>query len=294
MKKFNDVCKICNSQIFQKEMKVIDFTVSRETFDVARCSDCGFCFTQFVSDNKLDFYYQSDEYISHTDSAKGLFNSLYQLIRKYTLFRKYSLINSYTNVRSLFDFGCGTGHFLAYAKSKGIEVSGIEVSDSAREIARITVNSVYSDIDSFSNSVSRETFDAITLWHVLEHIDDLNETIEFLKSKMHDKSYLFVAVPNHRSYDAKYYKAFWAAYDVPRHLYHFDPKSIAKLFEKHGMKVIDMKPMWFDSFYVSMLSEKYRTGRINYIKAFWIGLISNMKAYFNNGQCSSQIYIITK
>jgi 2-polyprenyl-3-methyl-5-hydroxy-6-metoxy-1,4-benzoquinol methylase len=293
--KYNEICKICNLQLIDNFLQIKDFTVSRETFSVVKCDNCKFVFTQFESERELGYFYDSPEYISHTNSSKGLFNSLYQRIRNHTLAGKYKLINSYgIKVSSLFDYGSGTGHFLQYCRTKNLETFGIEPSDSARAISLANGLKVSNDIEKFKNEVSRETFDVITLWHVLEHVPDLNETIEFLISRMHDKSTLFIAVPNHTSLDARYYKEQWAAYDVPRHLYHFSPDSIQKLMSKHQLEMIGMKPMWFDSYYVAMLSEKYKNGNVSYVKAIWHGFRSNLNALFNKGQCSSQIYIFKK
>src|SRR5690606_2817313 len=93
------------------------------------------------------------------------------------------------------------------------------------------------------------------------------------------------------SYDAKYYGEFWAGYDVPRHLWHFSKVGIGKLFGHENMRVADVLPMKFDAFYVSLLSEKYKTGKMNYPKAVWIGLKSNLSA-IKKGEYSSHIYII--
>ncbi len=294
MVKYNDSCKICNSQKFQNFLKVNDYTVSRETFEVSSCLDCGFLITKFETEKDLAFFYQSDEYISHTNSNTGLFNKLYQTVRNITLKQKLNLIKSYSKLESLFDYGSGTGQFLNYLKNRDVEVVGLEVSDSARSLGTAMGLDIYGSKIDFNYKVSRETFDAITLWHVLEHVEDLNETIDFLKSKMHANSILFIAVPNHKSLDARLYREHWAAYDVPRHLYHFDPNTMDRLMTKHDLKIIALKPMWFDSIYVSMLSEKYKTGKINYFMALWNGLRSNINALFHKGECSSQIYIIKK
>jgi SAM-dependent methyltransferase len=292
--KYNDICKVCNVQLFTKLLTVKDYTVSRETFAVVKCKSCGFVCTQFETNKDLGYFYDSPEYISHTNSDKGLFNSIYQGVRSYTLGRKFSLLKSYGTVNSVLDYGSGTGHFLSYCNSKKLDCYGIEPSDSARAIAINAGLKVISNFEIFKSEVSRETFDAISLWHVLEHVPDLNETIDFLKSRMHKDSTLFIAVPNHTSGDAKYYKEHWAAFDVPRHLYHFSPDSIQKLMSNHDLEMVGMKPMWFDAYYVAMLSEKYKNGKISYLKAVWHGFRSNLNALFNSGECSSQIYIFKK
>jgi 2-polyprenyl-3-methyl-5-hydroxy-6-metoxy-1,4-benzoquinol methylase len=290
--KFNYTCNICNSQEFINFLDVVDYTVSRETFKLMKCSSCHFLSTQFEANKPLSYYYESSEYISHTDSKKGVFNKLYQLVRNRTLNSKLRLVLAYGSLGKLLDYGCGTGHFLNHSITKEKVLGfGIEPSQSARQIATRNGAMVLADEEAFRSAVPRETFNAITLWHVLEHLPRLNESIAFIKSYMNNDSTLFIAVPNHESYDAKYYKEYWAAYDVPIHLYHFNPKSIVQLMDKHNFHLVEMKPMWFDAFYVSMLSEKYKSGKINYLKAFMIGLISNYKALLKPGTCSSQIYV---
>ena len=135
-------------------------------------------------------------------------------------------------------------------------------------------------------------FDAITLWHVLEHVHELHAYIEQIKLLLNHKGRALVAVPNYTSYDAQAYQKYWAAYDVPRHLYHFSPNAIRNLLQQHGLQLLAIKPMWFDSFYIAMLSEQYKNGKNNLVKAVWNGMLSNIKALFNKERCSSVIYVI--
>jgi 2-polyprenyl-3-methyl-5-hydroxy-6-metoxy-1,4-benzoquinol methylase len=241
-------------------------------------------------------YYKSDEYISHSDTKKGLVSKLYHWIRSYTLIKKLQLV-MFHSVRqgTILDFGCGTGAFLSTCKKNRWNVFGIEPDSDARRIAKETNDiSSASSIHEFNSKFPEERFDAITMWHVLEHIHDLETFFAFISQRLNPKGALIVAVPNCSSYDAKKYKEFWAAYDVPRHLYHFTPKDIERLFKKRGYKQIEIRPMIFDSFYVSMLSEKYQKGKISYLSAFFTGLRSNIKANKTGKEFSSQIYVFKK
>jgi 2-polyprenyl-3-methyl-5-hydroxy-6-metoxy-1,4-benzoquinol methylase len=242
---------------------------------------------------ELSSYYESSEYISHTDSKKSIIDKTYHLVKKHTIQKKVNLINSFkTENKKLLDVGCGTGDFLVACKNNGWEINGVEPNLNAKKIivSKLLNNEIiYSSLFEFSN----EKFDVITLWHVLEHVPNLQEYISELKKLLKPNGVLIVAVPNFKSYDAEYYNEFWAAFDVPRHLWHFSKKSIDLLFSKHGMSVSKTLPMKFDSFYVSMLSEKYKTGKSNILRAFWIGLKSNIKAMSNN-EYSSLIYVIKK
>jgi 2-polyprenyl-3-methyl-5-hydroxy-6-metoxy-1,4-benzoquinol methylase len=189
------------------------------------------------------------------------------------------------------DYGCGTGAFLMEMKSAGWQVQGMEPDPGAASRAAELTSSTISHPDQLS-SLPGNAFNVVTMWHVLEHVHDLHGTLDQVKRILKQDGILVVAVPNHTSYDARHYAEHWAAYDVPRHLHHFSPDSLSKLMHMHAMKVTAIKPMWYDAFYVSLLSEKYKTGSMRLIPALFTGIISNLNAIFKKGVCSSQIYII--
>ena len=289
-------CPVCNSQNINPLLTIKDYSVSKQDFVIWQCADCSLRFTQNVPDeNSISSYYKSPDYISHSNTNKGFINKTYQKVRNYTLEEKAKLIIKETGEisGSLLDIGSGTGAFLAVMKKKGWEVKGIEPDEDARRLTKQLYNL---DIDNPSvlNDIRGSSFNAITLWHVLEHVHQLHDYIEHLKRILKPQGKFFIAVPNYQSTDSNIYRSYWAAYDVPRHLYHFSPNSIEVLMQKHGLKVDARKPMWFDSFYISMLSSKYKTGKTNYITAFINGLRSNVNALLNKESCSSLIYIISK
>lgn len=244
--------------------------------------------------DNLSSYYESEDYISHTDSSDSFLDKIYQGVKKYSINRKFRLLDKPTGDISeekvVLDVGCGTGDFLAKCKNNYWNVVGIEPNLKARHIAENKVGeSIYNDISELTN----EKFDCITMWHVLEHVPDLLTFIPLLKKLLKPGGTLIIAVPNYKSYDAVYYKQFWAAFDVPRHLWHFSKESIGLLFSREKMIVMNTKALIFDSFYVSLLSEKYKHGTSNMIRAFFIGCFSNIKAMIN-GQYSSIIYMIKR
>ncbi|MDD3721710.1 MAG: class I SAM-dependent methyltransferase [Lutibacter sp.] len=278
-------------------LTVKDYTVSNKEFDLLynETLDMLITFPQPKAD-ELAGYYESDDYISHTDSKKSGTDKLYQIVKKIALISKLKLINSFKTVdKNLLDVGCGTGDFLLTCKNNGWKVTGVEPNSKARKSAENklreeSVSEIYSEIYQLKNE---SQFDVITLWHVLEHVPNLDGYISSLKKLLKPNGILIVAVPNFKSYDANYYKQFWAAYDVPRHLWHFSKKSIRGLFAKQEMSVVKILPMIFDSFYVSLLSENYKIGKSNFLKAFYIGLASNIKA-IGTKEYSSLIYVIKK
>lgn len=270
-------------------LKTKDFSVSGEDFELILDTELNMLRTNPEPED-LENYYNSEAYISHTDSAKTLVDKLYQHIKKYNLRKKVSLINKYTiSDKTLLDIGAGTGSFLESANYNGWETYGIEPNKKARDLAINKGLELKENID----LLEKQDFQVITLWHVLEHLPNLNLQINKIASLLNEDGTLILAVPNFQSYDAKYYKEYWAAYDVPRHLSHFSQLSIRKLFAQNGMKVVKIRPMIFDSFYVSLLSEKYKHGKGNFLKAFLVGLKSNISAW-KTKEYSSLLYILKK
>ncbi|MEO6219344.1 MAG: class I SAM-dependent methyltransferase [Ginsengibacter sp.] len=241
---------------------------------------------------QIGSYYQSENYISHSNINRGFINKLYHQVRKRTLLQKGNLVENKTGRKqgNILDIGCGTGAFLNTMKKANWKVTGLEPDETARKKA-LDLYDLQLNTSEKLFSLPNESFDAITMWHVLEHVHDLHEYTNQVKSLLKPNGRLFVAVPNYTCFDEEIYKESWAAYDVPRHLYHFSPASMKELFYLHGFQVISMKPMWFDSFYVSMLSEKYKTGKPNFLRATLNGLESNSKAMVDVKKCSSVIYI---
>lgn len=289
-------CLVCKSNQLQTLLTATDYTVSQQAFDIVQCKQCAHTFTQRVPEqDAIGPYYAAASYVSHSDTQEGLINKLYHRIRNITLANKKRLVQKTTNKKQgiLLDVGCGTGAFINTMKMAQWHVTGLEPDASARAKAA----SLYGIEPLPSHEIFNlpaQQYDAISMWHVLEHVHQLHEYIEQLKLLLKDDGVLFVAVPNSTSYDAAHYGKHWAAYDVPRHLYHFTPNSMQYLMAQHGLKIKATQPMWFDSFYVSMLSEQYQTGKSNLMKAFFVGLLSNIKTLFNPKRCSSLIYIITK
>jgi len=276
-------------------LKCKDHTVSRETFSLMLDPNSDMLITfPKPGDSELMKYYESEDYISHTDSKKSILDKVYQIVKNITIRQKVKLINSQAGSdKSILDIGCGTGDFLYACKNGGWKVKGIEPNDKARNLALKKMNSesfLVKDIQDLLIN-EKEAYDVITMWHVLEHIPNLDNYISNLKQLLKPKGTLIIALPNYKSHDAVYYKTFWAAYDVPRHLWHFSRKSIKYIFKKNYFNVSKIIPMKFDAFYVSLLSEKYKSGKSNPIQAFYRGFVSNLKAR-RTGEYSSLIYFI--
>jgi 2-polyprenyl-3-methyl-5-hydroxy-6-metoxy-1,4-benzoquinol methylase len=266
-----------------------DYTVSGEVYQVMIHKEYDMLVTNPVPKNLAD-YYKSENYISHTDSKKTLLDKVYQVVKNITLKRKLKLIDSFkTNSKSILDVGAGTGDFLKVCQNNSWKVLGVEPSLDARNIAAKKGIILQEDLSEIKNI----QFDVITLWHVLEHVENLSAYISTLNKLLTENGKLIIAVPNFKSYDANYYKEFWAAFDVPRHLWHFSQTSISKLFSSENMIVEKTIPMKFDAYYVSLLSEKYKSGKMNPIKSFYRGFVSNLKAN-STKEYSSLIYVLKK
>jgi len=284
-------CPICSSHKIEPFLDVKDNSISKETFTIKTCINCGLKITTpRPDDDRLGKYYESEDYVSHSDTKKGIVNFVYQKVKSITLKQKEKLVSSFHTSKKLLDIGCGTGDFLVHCKNKGWEVEGLEPDSKARKRAHEKGLENVADLDAFYE-IKENTFGIITMWHVLEHVADLNNYMVKLHSVLEDNGRLLIAVPNPESPDAKKYGSHWAAYDVPRHLFHFSKKNIEDLANKHGFRVENIKPMVFDSYYVSMLSEKYKEGSI--FNAAINGFISNLKAKKTTNN-SSLIYILSK
>lgn len=269
-----------------------DHSVSKEEFQLLHNSELDMLETfPQPKGEKLSEYYKSEDYISHTDTKRNLLELVYHKVREISLKRKLKLINSFqSESKSLLDIGCGTGDFLETALKDNWKITGIEPNESARQIANSKTNNAVFETEELVK-LKPNSFDVITLWHVLEHLPDLEMHVALFKTLLKPNGTLVIAVPNYKSYDAAFYKNFWAAYDVPRHLWHFSKRSISELFKKEQMQLVKTLPMIFDAYYVCLLSEKYKSGFMNPIKAFWVGWQSNRKAK-RSGEYSSHIYVL--
>ena len=289
-----DKCPVCLNRNLANKLQCTDYTASKEKFTIVSCETCDFTFTNpRPKDESLADYYKSDMYISHTNRRKGLFNWMYQTVRKYAIRTKLSLLKSVANPGYHLDLGCGTGEFLNACQQGGFKATGVEPSELAREQA----------INNYSLSVSEDAnlaqfkntqFDSISMWHVLEHLPNLKNSINEFNRILNKEGKIIIAVPNHKSWDANYYREYWAAWDVPIHLWHFSKETIELLFNKNGFKLIKVKSMLFDSFYVSLLSEEFKTGKKKFINGFIIGIISNIIGLFTKRGCSITIYVFEK
>lgn len=290
-----DHCPFCNSEKIHPVLVAKDYTVSQENFEVWHCSTCTNRFTQSIPDiQNIGPYYQSATYVSHSDTDKGLINRLYHLVRSYTLGSKRKMITRISGLNQgvLLDIGAGTGAFANTMLQAGWEVTGLEPDPIARENAK-QKHGIHLRSAEEVYSLPASSFDVITLWHVLEHVHDLHGYFKQFKQLLKPGGKLVIAVPNYTSKDASQYGQYWAAWDVPRHLYHFSPAGMKHLAGLHGFTVQSMHPMWFDAFYVSMLSEQYKNGKGNLLGAFFTGLMSNLNAIGDKRKCSSLIYIIS-
>ena len=265
-----------------------DYSVSKEEFQLLYDENLDMLVTDPQPKN-LSAYYESDDYISHTDAKKSVVDKIYQSVKKKNLKNKLKIVQKHNVGKKLLDFGAGTGDFLVVAQKAGWIVSGVEPNENAKEKAFQKGLILKESLEDLNN----EKYDVITLWHVLEHLPNLNDQITRLCNLLSENGILIIAVPNFKSYDALYYKKYWAAFDVPRHLWHFSKSSIKKIFLKQGMTILKIYPMLFDAYYVSLLSEKYKTGNQRFLAAFFRGFLSNLKA-MQTKEYSSLIYVLKK
>jgi 2-polyprenyl-3-methyl-5-hydroxy-6-metoxy-1,4-benzoquinol methylase len=289
MKKIEE-CLVCGHKEQKLFLRLNDYMVTGEEFNIVECVHCGFHFTNPIPNQEdIGRFYKSEEYISHSSSKKGIINSLYNVVRNKTLKDKVKWVRNEVSGNRLLDVGSGTGHFLKVANDNGFEGYGLEPDEAARAYAH-KKNHIRSCDQSELYDLERNSVDVITMWHVLEHVYDLKKDVSYFYNTLDAGGKLFVAVPNMNSYDARFYKKHWAAYDVPRHLYHFQKQDIGKFFMDNGFELEKVIPMKYDAYYVSMLSEKYR--KRPFFFGALIGFISNRRA--KKFGYSSQVYILSK
>lgn len=289
-------CPVCNSSNITEVLQVKDFSVSQENFNILHCANCSARFTQNVPvKQQIGAYYQFADYISHTDTKQGFINSAYHFVRNFTIRFKRNLVKKESGLQkgNLLDIGAGTGSFAAEMQKQKWNITALEPDEVARTNA-LKNHALQLLPPENLFAFPQNSFNVITMWHVLEHVHELHQYVQTFSKILTQNGTIFIAVPNYTSKDAQHYKNFWAAYDVPRHLYHFSPNAMQQLMQQHGFKIKKYKPMWFDSFYVSMLSEKYKTGNKNLISAVYNGLVSNINALANYKKCSSVIYVIKR
>ncbi len=294
VKKPSFECPSCGHHDYVTHLLLGDYFLTKENFSIIKCVSCGLLSTYpQPSPSEIGKYYKSSDYISHATESKGIFGAVYNFVRKKTLESKLSLIRKNSAGNRLLDIGCATGIFLDYCRTKGFKVEGIEPYENARNYARKELNIEVNDVTHLSE-LPEKSFDVITMWHVLEHVGDIQERMRMVKRLLTDNGTVFIALPNPSSYDAQFYKNHWAAYDVPRHLYHFTKASFIAFSNQQQMKIINIVPMVFDAYYISLLSERYINGKGSYLKALYRGFKSNLYARRNSMNYSSLIYILKK
>jgi 2-polyprenyl-3-methyl-5-hydroxy-6-metoxy-1,4-benzoquinol methylase len=288
-------CLVCGGNNLKPVFSCNDFVASNETFNLDRCDDCSFLFTNpRPYAEEIYKYYQSDKYISHSDKKEGLgiMYKIYDIIRNFSIKSKLKLIKKYNNSGNLMDLGCGLGYFLdAAIKDKTFKCIGVDISEDAIEYVKKSFN--YDVINENTLDTHNIKYDVITQWHVLEHVHYLNERMVQLNNLLTENGTLFIAVPNSNSWDALHYKKFWDGFDVPRHLYHFNINSFTELMNKHNFDVKAILPLVFDAPYISMRSEIHKGSNINMLKGAFYGINSNLRALFNN-EYSSLLFVVKK
>ena len=286
----NNKCPWCGSEKAQINLWLKDEFLSKEDFHLCECLSCGLVYTMpRPSKDKIGAYYKSEEYYSHQENTKGFIPKLYEKVKSINLRSKYKMATQGMNVGTLLDIGCGVGDFLRTAEQKGWQCTGVEPSEDAKDIARKRIKADILNSEDLER-LSDASFDLITMWHVLEHVDDLRWQVEQLQRLVKPEGRIVIAVPNYKSHDAQYYKELWAAYDVPRHLNHFSKPVITKIFKIKGLKLVKTNKLIWDAYYISYMSEQYKIHKFPLLRGSIRGLISNRKAR-KSGEWSSMVYI---
>lgn len=287
-------CEICGSIDLSCFLECRDHFLTKENFKLYKCNECCFVFLNPQPEKeKLELYYDSPDYISHSGTGKGIINKIYKRVKKITLQKKLKIVSRHSSGKKILDIGCGSGELMNIFNENNWQTMGVEPNERVRNYAIKEYGLKIVD-EKEIEKIQDRSFDVISLWHVLEHVPELQKRMNELKRIIKANGTLFIAVPHCNSYDAVYYKEYWAAYDVPRHLWHFTPSTLEVLCNKYGFSVVNIIPMKFDSYYVSLLSEKYIHGKQKLFKGLWKGYVSNRKAIKQKYPYSSQIYVFRR
>jgi 2-polyprenyl-3-methyl-5-hydroxy-6-metoxy-1,4-benzoquinol methylase len=287
-------CPLCDSENIAAALTVTDFHASGEIFMIYECADCQFLFTQDApTGGAMDRYYNSRVYLPHSEHRKGFLNRTYYIVRHYMLARKAHLVmrEAHRTHGRLLDIGTGTGYFPAKMQEKGWQVVATEKNKQARLFARRKFGLDVRPAEALYEIGNDGAYDVITLWHVLEHLENLDTVWGRFYELLAPKGILVVAVPNASSFDASLLGPYWAAYDVPRHLWHFTPATIQQMASKYGFIMAARHPMPFDAFYIAMLSERNKGRKASFIRGLSIGVGAWLRALVRKDRSSSMIYI---
>ena len=274
----------------QKLFCAKDHLVSGESFEVYWDNERKRAETKVKDRNKLFYYYQSDNYDSHKNKKRRVMDLIYFTVQKVMFKYKKSILVKHNSGKKVLDYGGGVGMFANYLSSKGFDINMIEPNKEAKEAAKKKNLKVF---DSIENLPKNSSFTCITLWHVLEHVPHPERTIKRLKNHLESKGIILIALPNFKSFDSRYYGKFWAALDVPRHLWHYTSEGIIYTLESSGFEFVKKYPLWFDALYICYLSEKHKGNKLSLIKGIFVGVFSNIRALFSS-EYSSQIYVFKK
>jgi len=272
MKSYN--CYICKTSNYKPYVTIKDI-LNINSFTIAQC-DCGFCFVNpRPSEKELKKYYHTDDYLPHS-KGKGVLFLLYRIVQKISFYNKFLLLRNLKEKITHLDYGGGDGRFSNYVNSKENATSSF-------------YDPYYKN--SLNADFKKKEYNIITLWHVLEHAYDLDILFENIEKSLENRGKLVVAVPNFDSLERNIYKENWAAYDLPRHLYHFNNISLEKLLRSKGYKIIDKKRMLFDTFYISILSSM-KISNISVIKSLFVALFISIKVIIKGPEFSSSLLYV--
>jgi SAM-dependent methyltransferase len=288
-------CIVCGGNTLTTELHTKDWLVSHEDFEIKNCDNCGFRFTSNPpAAGDAGPYYETEEYVEHSDNKEGLTNTIYHYARKWMLKYKFSLVSKYAKGKRLLDIGSGSGYFINHMKQWGYAVNGVEISDKAVAFCQTKFDiTAYSPEQFIADEISGE-FDVATMWHVFEHVYSYDEYFSMLHKKLAADGTLIIATPNHLCLEEKYYRKFWNGYDVPRHLWHFTPSTFTQFAEKRGFKLIKMRNLPLDPFYNCMISASYKKSISLLPATVFVGFLSFCNAIFSFNKSSSIVYILKK
>lgn len=294
---FETLCPACGQATLAISLEVTDHSVSKESFRILACPACGLRRTDPQPPaGAIGRYYASQDYVSHSDTRAGLVNRMYHLARRFMLGRKAARVRAASgrSTGRLLDVGAGTGYFAAHMRDLGWDVTALEPDEGARSAAMKRAGLEIRPLEQLAELPAGQ-FDVITLWHVLEHVYEPWDYLRRFHALLAPGGTLVIAVPNPDSRDARVYGLWWAAWDVPRHLWHFSAGAMQHLLARERFRQAALHTMPLDAFYVSMLSEKYQgRGVTGLIRGAWNGCLTWLASLGKATAASSLVYVARK
>lgn len=249
MDRTKQLCPACGIASLRQAFNAtpLDYSL-KERFDILVCERCGHGITMTESAQHEMPLHEGGSY----DTSEKLWHRLASPFLRLLERNKMKYLGPKPEGARLLEVGCGKGRFLEVAVDAGYSVHGLEPSKRSYSFARTRLGDkvLCMNLEDLGEEVGQ--FDFIVLWHVLEHINDIDAVLDKIKTLLYPAGKVLIAVPNFKSFQARIGRSNWYGLDPPRHLHHFSPQSIEKILKRHNLRI---ERFFFNSFYLDYVGE---------------------------------------